>query len=80
MRLMIDILDLRAGDTTFDPACGTAGTLLGAIQHVQEAGGNVKKLWGRLFGQEKNLDDLGYLPCRLADHAFRPGDNRQAPP
>lgn len=43
------------GETIYDPACGTGGMLIEAIQHVKEAGGNVRTLWGRLFGQEKNL-------------------------
>ncbi len=55
VRLMVKILDPREGDTIYDPTCGTAGMLLGAIQHVKEKGDNIRKLWGKLFGQEKNL-------------------------
>lgn len=29
--------------------------LLEAIEHVRERHGDVRTLWGRLFGQEKNL-------------------------
>lgn len=68
IRLMVEILDPKAGETIYDPACGTAGMLLGAIQHVKEAGGNVKKLWGKLYGQEKNLTTSGIARINLFLH------------
>ncbi len=55
VRLMVQILDPREGETIYDPACGTGGMLLEAVHHVSETGGNPRLLWGRLFGQEKNL-------------------------
>jgi type I restriction enzyme M protein len=55
VRLMVNILDPREGDTICDPACGTGGMLLEAVKHVKGAGGNVRTLWGHLYGQEKNL-------------------------
>jgi type I restriction enzyme M protein len=55
IRLMIEILDPRSGETIYDPACGTGGMLLGSVQHVKETGNNIKMLWGKLYGQEKNL-------------------------
>lgn len=70
IRLMIDILDPKAGETIYDPACGTAGMLLGAIQHVKEAGGNVKTLWGKLYGQEKNLTTSGIARINLFLHGI----------
>jgi type I restriction enzyme M protein len=51
VRLMINILDPREGETIYDPACGTGGMLLEAVHHVNEGGGNVKTLWGKLYGQ-----------------------------
>lgn len=55
VNLMVRILNPKEGESIYDPACGTGGMLIEAIQHVKEAGGNVKTLWGKLFGQEKNL-------------------------
>jgi len=55
VRLMIDMLDPKEAETIYDPACGTGGMLLAAVQHVKEQHGDVKRLWGKLYGQEKNL-------------------------
>jgi len=70
VRLMVKILDPKEGDTIYDPTCGTAGMLLGAIQHVKEAGGNVRKLWGKLFGQEKNLTTSAIARINLFLHGI----------
>lgn len=56
VRLMIDMLDPKEAETIYDPACGTGGMLLAAVQHVKEQHGDVKRLWGKLYGQEKNLN------------------------
>ena len=37
VRVMVDILDPKEGESIYDPACGTGGMLLGAIEHVQRA-------------------------------------------
>jgi len=68
VRLMIDILDPKEGDTIYDPACGTGGMLLEAVHHVRESGGSVKTLLGRLFGQEKNLTTSAIARMNLFLH------------
>lgn len=55
VRPMINSLDPCERETIYDPACGTGGMLLEAVQHVGESKGHFKKLWGKSFGQEKNL-------------------------
>src|SRR5215217_7339317 len=42
VRLMIDMLDPKEGESIYDPACGTGGMLLEAVHHVQESDGDVK--------------------------------------
>ena len=37
VRLMVNILDPREGETIYDPACGTGGMLLEAVHHVRES-------------------------------------------
>lgn len=68
VRLMVDILDPKPGDTIYDPACGTGGMLLGAVQHVQERYGRINQLFGRLYGQEKNLTTSSIVRMNLLLH------------
>lgn len=70
VRLMIDMLDPVEGETIYDPACGTGGMLLAAVQHVREKHGDVKLLWGRLFGQEKNLTTSAIARMNLFLHGI----------
>lgn len=53
VRLMVNILDPQAGESVYDPACGTGGMLLETVHHVKENGGDPRLL--KLKGQEKNL-------------------------
>ena len=66
--LMVNILDPREGETIYDPACGTGGMLLEAVHHVNESGGNVRTLWGKLYGQEKNLTTSAIARMNLFLH------------
>ncbi|QYX51133.1 type I restriction-modification system subunit M [Pseudomonas sp. S07E 245] len=70
VRLMIDMLDPKETDTIYDPACGTGGMLLAAVQHVKEKHGDVKRLWGKLFGQEKNLTTSAIARMNLFLHGI----------
>jgi type I restriction enzyme M protein len=70
VRLMVNILDPRAGETIYDPACGSGGMLLEAVNHVRDAGGNVRSLWGHLFGQEKNLTTAAIARINLFLHGI----------
>ena len=84
VRLMVEILDPRAGESIYDPACGTGGMLLEAIHHVQETRGDVRTLWGRLYGQEKNLTTSAIARMNLflhgaADFQIVRGDTLRSP-
>jgi type I restriction enzyme M protein len=68
VRLLINILDPREGETIYDPACGTGGMLLEAVHHVQDTGGDIKTLRGKLYGQEKNLTTSGIARINLFLH------------
>jgi type I restriction enzyme M protein len=68
VRLMVHILDPQEGETIYDPACGTGGMLLEALHHVREQGGNVRTLYGKLYGQEKNLTTSGIARINLLLH------------
>jgi type I restriction enzyme M protein len=68
VRLMIDIIDPQSHETIYDPACGTGGMLIEAIHHVQAAGQDVRNLYGKLYGQEKNLTTSGIARMNLLIH------------
>ena len=68
VRLMVDILDPKEGESIYDPACGTGGMLLEAIHHVREQRGDDRMLWGKLFGQEKNLTTSAIARMNLFLH------------
>ena len=70
VRLLVDILDPKETETIYDPACGTGGMLLAAVQHVKEMHGDVKRLWGKLFGQEKNLTTSSIARMNLFLHGI----------
>lgn len=70
VRLMIEMLDPKAGETIYDPACGTGGMLLAAVQHVLEQQGDVKQLWGKLYGQERNLTTSSIARMNLFLHGI----------
>jgi len=70
VRLMVDILDPKEGETVYDPACGTGGMLLEAVNHVRRNKGDIKTLFGKLFGQEKNLTTSGIARVNLFLHGI----------
>jgi type I restriction enzyme M protein len=68
VRMMVDILDPREGEGIYDPACGTGGMLLGAIDHVEKAGGDPRTFFGNIYGQEKNLTTSSIARMNLVLH------------
>ena len=49
--LLVKILSPKAGETVYDPACGTGGMLIEAIRYMNDD----RATYGRIYGQEKNL-------------------------
>lgn len=49
--LLVKILAPKAGETVYDPACGTGGMLIEAIRYMNDD----RATYGRIYGQEKNL-------------------------
>jgi type I restriction enzyme M protein len=84
VRLMVDILAPKEGETIYDPACGTGGMLLGAVAHVRDRGGDPRTFYGKLYGQEKNLTTssvarMNLLLHGLEDFSIERGDTLRAP-
>jgi hypothetical protein len=73
---MVEILDPREGESVYDPTCGTGGMVLEAIHQMKQTRGDVRTLWGKLYGQEKNLaTSTGITPHCQEDRA--PGHDRE---
>jgi type I restriction enzyme M protein len=70
VRMMVDLLDPKEGESIYDPACGTGGMLLGAIEHVQRAGGDPRTFFGKIYGQEKNLTTSAIARMNLVLHGI----------
>lgn len=70
VRMMVEILDPRAGESIYDPACGTGGMLLAAIDHVKRGGGDPRTFFGKIYGQEKNLTTSAVARMNLVLHGI----------
>jgi type I restriction enzyme M protein len=68
VRLLVNILDPKEGESIYDPACGTGGMLLEAVHHVKANHGDDRTLWGKLFAQEKNLTTSAIARMNLFLH------------
>lgn len=84
VKLMVNMLDPKQGESIYDPACGTGGMLLEAIHHVRERREDDRTLWGKLFGQEKNLTTSAIARMNLflhgaADFQIVRGDTLRQP-
>lgn len=80
VKLMVKILDPQAGETVYDPACGTGGMLIEAIDYIH----NDKMVYGKIFGQEKNLSTSAIAKMNLLlhgaiDFSIMQGDTLRAP-
>lgn len=64
VKLMIQVLDPKPGETVYDPACGTGGMLIEAIHHMQ----NRNQTFGRIYGQEKKLETSSIARMNLFLH------------
>ncbi len=70
VRMMVAMLDPAPGESIYDPACGTGGMLLGAIEHVTRKGGDPRTFFGKIYGQEKNLTTSSIARMNLVLHGI----------
>ncbi|MBR2823250.1 MAG: N-6 DNA methylase [Clostridia bacterium] len=67
VKLMVQMLAPKPGETVYDPACGTGGMLIEAIRQMQ----NEQAAYGRIFGQEKNLSTSAIARMNLFLHGAK---------
>src|SRR4030095_15923581 len=70
VRMMVELLDPQEGESIYDPACGTGGMLLGAIEHVVRNDGDPRTFYGKIYGQEKNLTTAAIARMNLVLHGI----------
>lgn len=57
----------QAGESVYDPACGTGGMLIEAIRYMK----GDKRTYGRIYGQEKNLATSAIARMNLFLHGAK---------
>lgn len=67
VKLLIMLMAPKAGETVYDPACGTGGMLIEAIRFMQDD----KMAYGKIYGQEKNLATSAIARMNLFLHGAR---------
>ena len=70
VRMMVELLDPVESESIYDPACGTGGMLLAAIEHVTRNGGDPRTFFGKIYGQEKNLTTASIARMNLVLHGI----------
>lgn len=80
VKLLVKILDPKAGETVYDPSCGTGGMLIESIRHMD----NQKMSYGRIFGQEINMTTSAIARMNLYlhgahDFSIEQGDTLRSP-
>ncbi|MEM2111896.1 MAG: class I SAM-dependent DNA methyltransferase [Candidatus Bathyarchaeia archaeon] len=71
IRLMVEILDPKPGESVYDPCCGSGGMLILSHLHVAEKYGEeeTRKLF--LFGQERNPEIYAICQMNLILHDIK---------
>lgn len=67
VKLLIMLLAPKAGETVYDPACGTGGMLIEAIRYMR----GDKLTYGHIYGQEKNLATSAIARMNLFLHGAK---------
>ena len=80
VNLLVRILDPKPGETVYDPACGSGGMLIEAIQHMNHS----SLCCGTIFGQEKNVVNSAIAKMNLflhgaSDFNIMQGDTLRSP-
>lgn len=67
VKLLVMLLAPKAGETVYDPACGTGGMLIEAIRYMQDD----RLTYGRIYGQENNLATSAIARMNLFLHGAK---------
>lgn len=73
IKLMVEIVDPKPGESVYDPACGSGGMLINSYKHIEEKNGRDAADKLLLFGQEYNSKTLALAKMNLYIHDIRNG-------
>lgn len=74
IRLLVEILDPKPGQSVYDPCCGSGGMLIVSYKYVREKYGKAERLF--LYGQEYNPDTYALCKLNLIAHGITDADIR----
>lgn len=67
VKLMVQLLQPKSGESVYDPACGTGGMLIEALRCMD----NVQASYGKIYGQENNLSTSAIARMNLFLHGAK---------
>jgi type I restriction enzyme M protein len=71
IKLIVEMLDPKVGESVYDPACGSGGMLITSYKHVEDALGRDEADKVFLFGQEANHKTIALAKMNLYIHDIR---------
>jgi type I restriction enzyme M protein len=71
IKLIVEMLNPKNGESVYDPACGSGGMLISSYQHVEDALGRSEADKLFLFGQEANHKTIALAKMNLYIHDIR---------
>ena len=78
VQLVVKLIKPEAGNSIYDPTCGSGGMLIQSANYIKENGGTVGKFVdAKLYGQEKNLSTWAIAKINMIVHNFKDSDMRK---
>ncbi len=78
VNLVVNLIKPEAGNSVYDPTCGSGGMLIQSANYIKANGGTVGKFVdAKLFGQEKNLGTWAICKINMIVHNFKDSDIRK---
>ncbi len=73
IKLLVEMLDPKPGDSVYDPCCGSGGMLILSYNHVRDTLGEEEARRLFLYGQERNPEIYAICQMNLILHGIRNG-------
>ena len=78
VQLVVGLIKPQAGNSVYDPTCGSGGMLIESAHYIKNNGGTVgKHINVSLYGQERNLGTWAIAMINMIVHGFKDSDIRK---